>query len=144
MKNKFVVFIIIFLIFLLAIIGFDYKNNKDKELIDEDKTTQNINSFEIYSMRLNCHAIKLEVKEDKTYKVIYGYKNNEEISKDGKFIYDVSKIVDNNYKYEDSEYGAYSLKTIDGKTYNISASNQDLINFLKEIDIDLDTCLVND
>ena len=93
MKNKFVVFIIIFLIFLLAIIGFDYKNNKDKELIDEDKTTQNINSFEIYSMRLNCHAIKLEVKEDKTYKVIYGYKNNEEISKDGKFIYDVSKIV---------------------------------------------------
>jgi len=144
MKNKFVVFIIIFLIFLLAIIGFDYKNNKDKELIDENKTTQNINSFEIYSMRLNCHTIKLEVKNDKTYKVIYGYKNNEEISKDGKFIYDVSKIVDNNYKYEDSEYGAYSLKTIDGKTYNIFASNQDLINFLKEIDIDLDTCLVND
>lgn len=143
MKIKYVICIlwILSLVIILTLLGFRYKTVKENGYILEEDEIKNVRNFEIVSTRINCLTIKLAVRDDKTYKIIYGYNNEEEISKNGTYSYDVSKIVSNNKKYNANEHGVFKLTTIDGTIYEIYDTNEDLNKFLDEIEINLDTCL---
>lgn len=137
MRSKYYLssFIVLGLIILLGIIGINHRISKSST--GEQKIVDN---FEIYSGRINCKTIKLKVYDDNTYKVIHGYDNQEEIISTGTYKYDVTKILRNNHKYI-NDNAPYYLIDEDGKSYEIYDTNEELIKFLEEIDINLDTCL---
>ena len=138
MKSRYYLggFIVLGLIIILGLIGVNHKFSKS--MLDKEKI---INNFEIQSARINCKTIKLKVYEDKTYKVIHGYEeDNKEVISTGSFNYDVTKIMKNNHKYK-NDHGPYYLISEDGIEYEVYDNNEYLIEFLDEIDIDLDTCL---
>lgn len=143
MKIKYMLcsFWVISLVIILALLGFSYKNAKNNGYILDEEEIKNVSNFEIVSNRINCQTIKLIVKDDKTYKIVYGYNNEEEISKEGTYSYDVSKIVSNNKMYDVNKHGTFKLTAMDGTVYEIYDTNEDLNKFLEEIEVNLDTCL---
>ena len=141
LKNILCVFWIISLVIILAILGVRYISVKDNILILNEEELKNVSNFEISSNRINCQTIKLIVKDNKTYKIIYGYNNDKEINEAGTYSYDVSKIVSNNKIYNKNEHGIFKLTAMDGTVYEIYDTNEDLNKFLNEIEVNLDTCL---
>ena len=120
---------IVILTLLLILIGINYINHKEN--LGDNYL------FEVYSSRILCETVKLEIYNDHTYK----YYDGKSVSS-GTYSYDVKKIIENNDKYEKNDYGVYILKT-KNKKYEIYDTNDDLISLLKEINIDLDTCISN-
>ena len=127
MRKKYILFstIIIVLVTLLLIIGLKYK--LEKHIVGKQPI---VNSFELYSNRINCVTIKLNVYEDKETENI----------ETRSFKYDITKILKYNHQYEDAN-PTYILTSDNGEKYNVYSENKYLLEFLEEININLDTCL---
>ncbi len=119
MKKKIVICILVFLL-LLFLLGLFYFRPKKKKLL-----------WTIRSDRLNCPTVVLSLYSDNTY--VIG-------DKEGTYSYDISKIISQNDQYEEDDIGPYILRTQEGKTYYVYDTNKYLMDFLKSIDVNLDTC----
>ena len=123
--------IIVMLISLLLIIGYNHINNKEDKIIN-DKLV-----FEVYSKRIKCKAVKLMVYSDFTYEYIYS--NKESIK--GTYKVDAYKVIENNKLYSVNNHGYYILIDKYNNQYQVFDTNEDLNKLLAEININLDTCM---
>ena len=104
--------------------------------------------FEITSGRINCSTGILKVYNNGVYryyryKSLNGVRDDNENYDEGKYKYNVLKILNNNKIYkDDSKRGPYSLKDRCGKDYAVYDSNRELNEFLEEININLDSCRI--
>ena len=55
--------------------------------------------------------------------------------------YDITKIINNNDKYEESNYGLYLIEDSNGNEYDIYYTNMEMQEFLESLDIKFG-CLV--
>lgn len=134
MKSSYVCSGLIFcLVILLGIIGFNYIEN-------EKNITENNLLFEIKTENLNCETVRLKVYDNNTYKYYYSVDNEEYLF--GKYTYDASNIIKNRNKNKTNN-GVYILTDKYGKKYEINGISKDLDILLKEINIELDTCLID-
>lgn len=105
---------------------------------NEDEADKKELLFTIRSGRINCLTVVLKVYEDNTYDLETA--SNVKPTT-GTFTYDVKKIIENANKYEKNERGIYTLTTKKGETVTLYDTNKDLTDFLKEINVNLDTCI---
>ena len=95
--------------------------------------------FEVYSDRLNCPTVNLKVYDDGSYRY---YKINNRYE-EGKYTYNISKILNNLDQYDVpiNNIGPFILKDNSGNTYVLYDNNIELKEFLKSININLDECM---
>ena len=127
-----------------------YKDEKNimQSIIKNDETyLKNINdeaklSFIISYNGINCETPILRLYDDNTYEYFYtmSFDDKPLIPKMGTYNYDISKIIDNIDKYEENQFGPYSIIDADGNSYTTYNSNVELNEFLNSIDIKLEMC----
>ena len=114
------------------------------EIIDDDASLTEDDSFKddnknlifsIRSSRVNCYTNELRVYDDNTY--TFGKSN-------GNYDYDVYKILNNIDNYSPNEHGPFILKDSNDKKYYLYDNNVELNEFIKTIDVFLDTCAIVD
>ena len=134
MKSSYVSALIVFcLIVILGFIGFDYVKNKEN-------ITENNLLFEVKVGNLDCESVRLKVYDDNTYKYYYSVNSEEYLT--GKYTYEVTNLIKDRNKNKINN-GLYILTDKYGKEYEVNGINEDLNNLLKEINIELDTCLID-
>ena len=111
-----------------------YFENIDKEV----KLSYTINYYGI-----NCPTSSLYLYSDNTYEYYYTFTSAVEklIPKTGTYNYDITKIINNNDKYEESNYGLYLIEDSNGNEYDIYYTNMEMQEFLESLDIKFG-CLV--
>lgn len=92
---------------------------------------------------MNCPTPTLYLYNDNTYKYYYTFSTDNEklISKTGTYNYDIKKIINNIDKYEENNFGTYSIKEENGKNYTTYNTNTELQELLTSLDITLEKCL---
>ncbi len=92
---------------------------------------------------INCPTPTLYLYSDNTYEYYYtfGTDNEKLIPKTGTFNYDITKIINNIDKYEENNFGPYSIKEENGKNYTTYNTNTELQELLTSLDITLEKCL---
>lgn len=111
-----------------------YFENIDKEV----KLSYTINYYGI-----KCPTSSLYLYSDNTYEYYYTFTSSVEklIPKTGTYNYDITKIINNNDKYEESNYGLYLIEDSNGNEYDIYYTNMEMQEFLESLDIKFG-CLV--
>lgn len=114
-------------------------NNDEKILINA--SIDDDSSYDIYLDRSDCNSVTLSLYKDNTYRYFYTFGSNTGIPKymDGKYTYDVNKIINNisKYKEETKKVIITNYKDI----YETYIENKELQELLNEINVDLDVCL---
>lgn len=92
---------------------------------------------------MNCPTPTLYLYNDNTYKYYYTFSTDNEklIPKTGTYNYDIKKIINNIDKYEENNFGTYSIKEENGKNYTTYNTNTELQELLTSLDITLEKCL---
>lgn len=92
---------------------------------------------------MNCPTPTLYLYNDNTYKYYYTFSTDNEklISKTGTYNYDIKKIINNIDKYEENNFGTYSIKEENGKNYTTYNTNTELQELLTSLGITLEKCL---
>lgn len=92
---------------------------------------------------MNCPTPTLYLYNDNTYKYYYTFSTDNEklIPKTGTYNYDIKKIINNIDKYEENNFGTYSIKEENGKNYTTYNTNTELQELLTSLGITLEKCL---
>lgn len=92
---------------------------------------------------MNCPTPTLYLYNDNTYKYYYTFSTDNEklILKTGTYNYDIKKIINNIDKYEENNFGTYSIKEENGKNYTTYNTNTELQELLTSLGITLEKCL---
>lgn len=151
MKNK-LLNILICTIVLFSLTGCQKEETKDKN-ISYDKL-----AFTINVGRKECVPVSLAVYEDGTYELFTAYEAcfpgqvctmmlKYTNSKKGKYDYDIDKIIEastdaNELTHSMDNLPEYEIYTRDGHLYTVEKGkkNKYLVEFLKQIKVDLNTC----
>lgn len=113
----------------------------DESLINKSIETRELLFSITSSSRVNCLTGKLNVYSNNTYEHVTGFTEDGDVITDGKFSYDVNKILSNLESSEPNERQPFTLTTKDGKTYDIYDNNKYLQEFVSEINVHLDQCV---
>lgn len=114
------------------------KLNSPAQEIPKEDTKELL--FTLKSIKIDCQTVLLTVYDDGTYELQEKLPFTSTPTT-GKYTYDVTKIVANNDKYEPNDKGYFILTKSSGEEIKIYDSNKDLTDFLKEINVNLDTCI---
>lgn len=92
---------------------------------------------------MNCPTPTLYLYNDNTYKYYYTFSTDNEklIPKTGTYNYDIKKIINNIDKYEENNFGTYSIKEENGKNYTTYNTNTELQELSTSLGITLEKCL---
>lgn len=100
-------------------------------------------SYEIYYNGINCPTPILRLYSDNTYEYYDSYEiDGDSVNfKSGVYDYDVSKIINNIYKYRNNKLGPYIIVNGSGRKYTTYSSNVELMEFLNSLGVELNKCL---
>ena len=101
-------------------------------------------AFTISYRGINCLTPVLYLYDDNTYEYYYTFSSSDKplTPKTGKYEVDINQIIANLDNHSDlDKYIVYTIKTEDGTTYEISAGNEEINNFLDSLSITLAMCL---
>lgn len=59
----------------------------------------------------------------------------------GKYKFDINRVIENIDKYEENEYGPYTIKVSTGETYTTYNSNRELMELFSKTGISLERCM---
>ena len=113
----------------------------DESLINKSTENRELLFSLTSSSRVNCLTGKLNVYNNNTYEYVTGFTEDGEVIEDGKFSYNVNKILSSLESSEPNERQPFTLTTKDSKTYDIYDNNKYLIEFVSEIEVHLDQCV---
>ena len=100
-------------------------------------------SYTISYEGINCDTPKVYLYSDNSfeYNTFAINESNEQILKSGIYNYDIKKIINNIDKYEENNFGTYSIKEENGKNYTTYNTNTELQELLTSLGITLEKCL---
>ena len=104
------------------------------------RISSSLDGYTISYNGINCPTPTLYLYSDNTYEYYYtfGTDNEKLIPKTGTFNYDITKIINNIDKYEENNFGPYSIKEENGKNYTTYNTNTELQELLTSLDITLE------
>lgn len=118
-------------------------NDNEEKIIEEIEIEDKELLFKIKSSsRVNCPTGELKVFNDNTYEFVTGYTEDGEIITTGTYTYDINMFLNNLDSGEESILEPFDLTTKDDKYYPIYDTNKYLQEFVSEIDVYLDNCVM--
>ncbi len=102
----------------------------------------NVTSYEITYNGINCptpYVIFYSNGKFEYYQYYLTEGTNKPIK--GKYKYNINNIIENIDKYEENEYGPYTIKVNDKETYTTYNSNKELMELFSKTGISLERCM---